>query len=251
MSNKDDVTAGDKELQSFLDGKDGVAAAYHELAVEEPPRELDALILRAAHQGSSKQQAKGRPWQAMLSLAASLVVGMMIGSVFLGNLNLQETTVSTAAFMASEVSTVNGPQATELAEIPANAKAVASADVAVSDVSSALVIVNAAERQQTGRSAPATRPALAVAESFAPRREETEEIVVTGSRIAEREVVPVAYRSTVVEWLEEIAYLRLSITELQTELETENGNLNEEEQLFRQAYPQLDLDTELDALDQD
>ncbi len=64
----------DRDLQRFLDGDDPVAQAYRDLPSDEPPAELDALILEAARV-EAKRPVRPR-WFVPLSVAATVVLGV-------------------------------------------------------------------------------------------------------------------------------------------------------------------------------
>jgi hypothetical protein len=71
----------DNDLKAYLDGRDGVSAAYRKMANEEPPRALDQSILRAARKQAQPSAAlwytKRRPY----ALAASFMIAIVAVSL--------------------------------------------------------------------------------------------------------------------------------------------------------------------------
>jgi hypothetical protein len=87
MSNTEDNTPIDNELKVYLAGEDGVSAAYRETGAEEPPAELDRLILAAAHSAVNNTVNPHVPrklasLQQKLPIAASFMVGVLITSMY-------------------------------------------------------------------------------------------------------------------------------------------------------------------------
>lgn len=84
----DNDSKHDSELASYLDGSDGVSRAYGSLGQAEPPAALDARILAAARAANTGVAKAAEPvsrniaprWRGGVALAASLVLGVMIGT---------------------------------------------------------------------------------------------------------------------------------------------------------------------------
>lgn len=84
----DNDSKHDSELASYLDGSDGVSRAYRSLGQAEPPAALDARILAAARAANTGVAKAAEPvsrnvaprWRGGVALAASLVLGVMIGT---------------------------------------------------------------------------------------------------------------------------------------------------------------------------
>lgn len=76
----------DKQLEDYLQGKDGVSSAYDQLGQEKPPADLDERILLAARSAIAGQKPakKAIPYQAY-SIAASVCLMVLAATLFLQN----------------------------------------------------------------------------------------------------------------------------------------------------------------------
>lgn len=227
----------DSELASYLDGSDGVSRAYARLDQPEPPAALDARILAAARAGNPDMVNAARPasrataprWRGATALAASLVVGVVIG-----------TQVPRSAVVPLSSSDV----AMEKASLP-------QATAPMAEVAEFAVAAEAA--------APAPAPALPVPQGIqaqravADRAAEAPAGAVTGARIQQRAFAaappPAAepeYRRGVLLWLQEIARLQAQVEAG----EPVQARLDDERTRFTARYPDIDLALELENLAQ-
>src|SRR5688572_27020257 len=99
MSKFDDNTPIDNELKAYLAGEDGVSATYRQLGAEEPPAELDQLILAAARNAVQKDKPRTTTnSRQRFSLAASFMVGVLVTSMYFNREGeFAETAVTSAA----------------------------------------------------------------------------------------------------------------------------------------------------------
>jgi hypothetical protein len=76
----------DKQLEDYLQGKDGISSAYDQLGQEKPPADLDERILLAARSAIAGQKPakKAIPYQAY-SIAASVCLMVLAATLFLQN----------------------------------------------------------------------------------------------------------------------------------------------------------------------
>ncbi|MES2624964.1 MAG: hypothetical protein V4628_06785 [Pseudomonadota bacterium] len=155
MSNSDDKTPIDSELKAYLAGEDGVSATYRQASTEEPPVELDRVILAAAHaavqtsvgkkntaQQIEKQKgapAKENKLRQRLSIAASFMVGVLVTSMYFDQQNeittsamfsdaVQEGFVAPAAQLPAPPIAVATDATSTAAPAPAAAAAIAELD---------------------------------------------------------------------------------------------------------------------------
>lgn len=234
---------GDNDLKAYLDGRDGVSAAYRKTAQEEPPRALDELILKAARKQAPPSTelwyTKRRPY----ALAASFMIAVVAVSLYFSEL---DEIVVPEAIERATVRTVE----LQRADAPAKADA-AVADTAATTPESLTANVALAPAFETRQLAPAVRtvgadpvappaaPAVdlnreafarvaepvavvidgplleaieaeaagAQAPQVATAASTLEEITVTGSRIMRRDEGDVSYRNSREDWLDEIRFM--------------------------------------------
>lgn len=234
----DNDSKHDSELASYLDGSDGVSRAYDSLGQAEPPAALDARILAAARAANAGVAKAAEPvsrkvaprWRGGFALAASLVLGVMIGT-----------------------------QVPRSAVVPAS-----SSDVAMEKVAAPQSVVPVAEDAQFAgavapEAAPASAPALQATQgvraqrAVADRAEEASAAVVTGARTEQRAAAaappPAAepeYRRGVLLWLQEIARLQEQVEAG----DAVQARLDDERTRFTARYPDIDLALELENLAQ-
>ena len=246
MSDKDEHKHDDADLAAYLDGSDGVSDAYRSLEQAQPPAQLDARILAAARGEGSSGERKSAGNLAVarlrgrLSLAASLVLGVIIGSQFPADLRLHQEAVTSREKAASQEDVaVALPDAPE---VRSGLEAVSEFFSVAEDVATA-VPSNPAARRST-QMQPETAGLSA-----------TDEIVVTGARLQRAEAPVIAslaavdsmdYRQSVVLWLREIARLQEQLSE--NESAVLQQQLEQEMLQFRQRYPTLALERELENL---
>jgi hypothetical protein len=284
MNRRDDKALDDAELTPYLEGRDGVSAAYRASSKEAPPAALDQAILQAAR-ASLRQPAapaKTASLRNYYSLAASLVLGMMLGTWVLNDTqeapevlttsertpipvnDREEFTVVVEAPRETEAPVQAAPQSTAVrppapaipAEPPAAViPAIPEPATAVADATEAAETARAAvqpqeeqiqeEQSQGGQSQreqPQRQQPQAIAVDLA-REEQLEEVMVTGARIRAEP----RYRESRDSWVD-------AITALVEELQTVSGDpepliatLEEERDLFEQTYPDVDLDAAVAA----
>ena len=71
----------DREFEKYLEGKSGLSKLYADLPEVDVPKHLDAAILAEAHRAVNSRPG-GKPkrrWVIPLSMAASLIVAVMVG----------------------------------------------------------------------------------------------------------------------------------------------------------------------------
>ncbi len=287
-----DDTNSDHDLKAYLDGRDGVSAAYRETAQEEPPRALDAAILQAARKharpSTAAWYAKRRPY----AIAASFMIAVIAVSLYFSALD--EIVVPSAIEQAT-VRAVELRSAERSADADDAAKAAAEAAVSAETQSTAAAPAPAFDTRRlappvrTVGATPVAPPAVREtrSEAFARRpeppvplvitgplleqieadaaaqtqqgptadsgREENalEEIVVSGSRIRDDE--DRSYRESREDWLDAISAMAKEV-EASARLVTARAatarleaELEEEIALFLDAYPDTDIEAELDA----
>ncbi len=101
---KSDDKHNDRDLKAYLDGSDGVSAAYRKAARDEPPAALDRAILDAAREEvvAKEPAIGGREIPHMYgtaALAASVMVGILATSLYF---NPQEIAVPVSAPAAGQ-----------------------------------------------------------------------------------------------------------------------------------------------------
>lgn len=247
MSDKDDHKHDDADLASFLDGSDGVSDAYRNLEQVQPPAHLDARILAAARGAAVVGEQKSpddfavAKLRGRLSLAASLVLGVIIGSQFPADLRLQQEAASSMEKAASQDEASQASAGTPSRQV--DAEAVAESFAVAEDIANAAPPGPGAPRsiQAQGQTA-----GLAAAE----------EVLVSGARL-QRSALPAAapaaaaaepvYRQSVVAWLQEISRLQEQMGDSDSPVLQQQ--INGERALFQQRYPGIDLDLELENLD--
>ena len=230
----------DNDLKAYLDGRDGVSAAYRKSAQEEPPRAIDQAILMAARKQTQPSTeawyTKRRPY----ALAASFMIAVVAVSLYFSELDeivapaaIEQDTVRAVEFQRT--ATGNAEKITEEAAAPeaqlANLAAPAQFDRR--QLAPAVPTLRAADSVPAPAAAPAIRviddgfaravepprvvidgPLLeqieqdAAGAQAAPQRNTAEgnleDIMVTGSRIMRRDQGDVAYRDSREDWLAEI-----------------------------------------------
>ncbi len=144
MTESDDKHT-DSELKPYLEGRDGVSAAYRKSGREEPPAMLDHAILQAARaavkpvvampivaertQSNSPLESTQRSWREPYALAASLMVGVLGASIYFSQNDLP---VSAPTEQKSEAAPALAPLQPPVVLLPAPAiqQEVPSADTA-------------------------------------------------------------------------------------------------------------------------
>jgi hypothetical protein len=272
MQMKDNGQDNDKALKAYLEGSDGVSAAYRQLGAEEPPAGLDAAIRRAAAQAVAMQPAAaGAPGKSpepvnnrtsnmpgLLSLAASLVAGVLIGVVVMdqggtgfGSQPEMKSATAEAGAVAVQLSDEATGPATAARSPEVEQPLAVSLDnlVQVNGPQGAAPASESRELAATPprdvirlQSARQAEPAVAAASDTV-----LEEVILTGSRVRTPEEA-IAYRSDQAEWLAAMAEMRQNLQDTRNREAGLAASLEEELQLFMQQYPDVDLDTALDAL---
>jgi hypothetical protein len=98
MSKTEDNTPIDNELKAYLAGEDGVSATYRQAGAEEPPAELDQLILAAARDAIQKNKPRTTTnSRQRFSLAASFMVGVLVTSMYFNQEGEFPRTATTSA----------------------------------------------------------------------------------------------------------------------------------------------------------
>jgi hypothetical protein len=273
----------DQDLKTYLDGRDGVSAAYRKTAQEEPPPALDARILKAARK---EVQPSTETWYASrrpYALAASVMVAVLGLSLYLGTLDrlvvpgeVQQESVTAVEFRRVERAAApaappeqdeEAPQVALKPQFEARQLAPPVPTVGIAD--NAGVAAGALDVSVDALALTAEPPAIVIdgplleeieaeadaTRAQAARREsaELEEITVTGSRIMRRESGDTSYRASREEWLDEIRSMAEEL-DARSRLVTANrsaavlqGQLEEEIELFLEEYPDTDIDAELEA----
>lgn len=272
----------DQELKAYLEGRDGVSAAYRKSAQEEPPAALDRLILDAARR---QARPSAEAWYAArkpYALAASVMIAVVALSLYLGTLDdvvlnqeaAQAPTVATPIeFQRAERSAVRQSAAEEAgaARAQANFEArqlappaptVGASDAPPAPAAAALatdalavgvqveppaIVIDGTLLEEIEAKADAARAADASRATAG-----LEEVVVTGSRIMRREEGDLVYRASRASWLAEIRVMADEL-EARSRLVTARRSaavleeqLEEEIDLFLEAYPDTDIDAELE-----
>ena len=271
----------DHDLKAYFDGRDGVSAAYRQTAREEPPAALDAAILKAAR-SSVKPAPAGWHARKSYALAASVMIAVAAVSLYFGSLDdslLQpeaptaqadapvnvvelapreraESAIEDAATEAApQVASNAGVREFERRQLAPPVATVGAQDTAGAPASAAAPAVDAFARDL---GEPATTvidgPFLEQleAEAAAAAADQTEEITVTGSRIMAPPRNDVSYRASREEWLDELRALRAElervsrVTVAQRNRDVLENRLDEEIELFLEAYPDTDIEAELE-----
>jgi hypothetical protein len=280
----------DNDLKAYLDGRDGVSAAYRETAQQEPPRALDEIILKAARKQAQPSTelwyAKRRPY----ALAASFMIAVVAVSLYFSSLDeiVVPEAIERATVRAVELQRADAPEADEkVADAAASPEATAGNVAlapafetrqlapAVPTVGADPVAPPAAPTVDLNREAFArvAEPAAVVidgplleaieaeaAGAQAPQVASTggalEEITVTGSRIMRRDEGDVSYRNSREDWLDEIRFMtdefesRSRLITARAAAARIEEQLNEEIELYLEAYPEADIEAELEALEE-
>lgn len=259
MSDKDEHKSDDAVLTSYLEGSDGLSDAYRTLSREQPPAHLDARILAAA-QGAEVENARrvstpggfnSSSLRGLVSLAASLGLGIMIGAVFLGDPELQPEAASS---LEKAVSQGGFPPPTEAAPRQEADRARAAESFAVSERVAPEPQVQATQVRLAAEATPVnqTAPRGSVNQQRNAAPGGFEEIVVTGSRLqqsAGAAAAPAAddagpdYRQSVVSWLVEIYRLEEQLRGIESIVLQQQ--LDEEVALFEERYPGINLVDEI------
>ena len=142
--------------------------------------------------------------------------------------------------------------------VPAQSKAESSETSALADNSTAAQspqadanaeVLDSAIQSAGLASTAAPLPPVEVARAESDATGSLEEIMVTGSRIRSDTEFDVSYRQTREEWLQEILALGEEVINEVERLEEINTQLEEEAALFSEAYPDFDLEAELQNLE--
>lgn len=230
MNSNDDTRAGDKELRSYLDGSDGISAAYRQASREEPSEALDAAVLQRAHAanggtpaaaGAGRQGVGRAQLRGLGALAASMLLGVMLGSMFRGT--APQPAAQSGADEAFVRRNVESALPAETVEV----------DLRRDEPVEGRELM--AREEASGDTAGALAPQRTVISDA-----ELGEIIVTASRIRLPERGAPAYRGSQDEWFQEIIALSRALDET-------DAQLREEMRLFRARYPEVDLDTALVA----
>jgi hypothetical protein len=251
MTNPDDKhddKREDQQLAAWLDGRDGVSAAYRQTAREEPPPALDRKILQAARD-AVQPQAPSHVARPVYALAASVMVAVVGLSLYIGSRD----------DMALQQEKATEQRVTETFEqrqlTPTAPTVSAGAAVAPAPPPAAVQRTEAFARSEEAPATVIDGPLLEQIEAEAARAgavaTQREQIVVTGSRIVRLNRDEPAYRASRDEWLAEmraiVAALERSTsqgvsqrdtTELQRRLEDEIDH-------FLVAYPNTNINAEL------
>lgn len=276
MNRQDDTSGTDAELSSYLEGKDGVSAAYRASSAEMPSAALDAAILQAARASLRTTAAKPPKAPALrnyYSLAASLMLGMMLGAVLFRGDNEAPVAITASApqgsddFRKTVVLTeesagevVDSAATQAVPELPAAAQAEAFAaqepPAPASDaVAPPAPAGNSEFRERTLPAPPppivtrnvggtSVAPPRTQAQAQAARVESTEEeITVTGSRIFR-----LSYRDNQEDWLREMLRMSEQLEDAQEDMTTLRETLELERAEFSAEYPDVPLDQALREL---
>ncbi len=273
---KSDDKHSDKDLKAYLDGTDGVSAAYRKTARDEPSAALDRAILDAARREvvSKELEIGGRQMPHMYgtaALAASVMVGILATSLYF---NPQQVVVPVSVPASAESVVLDEPRAERLeqqrnadqAGVPDTrafqvrqiAPAAPAVGVANAPAAPAPAVANDVRTDAFARLAEAPPvviegPLLERIEADAAQAQqsetaELEEVTVTASRVLRGDDRDYSYRDSREDWLEQI---RTQVEELEA-LGRLTGNtvfqeqqLQEEMDLFMEEYPDADLDAEL------
>lgn len=249
MSRDDDHT--DNELKSYLDGRDGVSAAYRKTAREEPPEGLDRRILRAARADARPGAGRGKRSLARpYMLAASVMIAVLAGTLYFRQ---PENVLAPAESDASFTTTAEVQRAEDVAQPAAEQERQrdrAEPQAAGADSQGAFTTRRLAPPSPTvgisptAAAPPPTRDSAALARSSggtefvisgallerieaeaqgnlaepqAIAAAPLEEITVTGSRIGAVEDEDLSYRASRDEWLAVIRYLEEERNTLSTQ----------------------------------
>lgn len=286
MNKENDTPVDDTELTPYLEGRDGVSETYRATSSETPPSSLDAAILHAARAslGKTTPQKKTPALRNYYSMAASLMLGLMLGAVVFrsgDDAPAPSLDVATPAGPAiSEKTVVLTAGEAEASDTAAAAPAAEAfvADVAEDSLAEPQPAITAGDNDTAGAAAPADEArfrerTLAPTQPVAPPRNvgsnnaldqvieaarqartaqaarvdagQQEEITVTGSRI-----VRLSYRDNQEDWVEEIARLAEQLDDARNRVERERlQNLLELERMeFETEWPDVDLDAKLEEL---
>jgi hypothetical protein len=264
----------DGALKSYLDGSDGLSAAYQQLDQEQPPATLDARILAAARGAVPASTARDLPpARATTSrpprraLAATFMVCALSAMFYFS----QRDTRAPAFSVPSEAETAAFSRADDAGTEDAAAKRAAPAAMTVSGSLAPRAAAPApapAERTSVvpvrGSLAPPGTATSDGAVRFSTQPDESRvEINVTGSTApagaasgnslgADTTFVlaPPGYRDSRDNWLQYLRDLQRDIdasTTAEPRLEALTARLAQEKADFANAYPDADLDALLDA----
>jgi hypothetical protein len=268
MSKTEDNTPLDGELKAYLAGEDGVSAAYRQAGAEEPPAELDRLILAAARDAVQKDIPRATATSRQkFSLAASFMVGVLVTSLYF---NREDFTGSAVTSAELEEQAIIYQSVEQTAPAPAPATQAIAGDVQLEPLIQAAPqatgqltdqltsAIAPPERQETSQSK--AEAALSSANSSAlrvivnnaippfrasmSRAPESNAATASRAEVTDDSEPDLSYRQTREEWLMAIFALR----EQAEQLANTNAQLGEEVELFSATYPDLDLDAELQAL---
>lgn len=249
MKEPDDKGTLDAQLKPYLDGQDGVSAAYRQASEEQPPAGLDALILSAARE-AVKQSAPGskRRWGGY-RVAASFMVGVLATSLYFNwqeGVDLADAPVASTQLSprAAESSGSDGASAREAPQLIPEA--------VVQEVSTANRRI-AAQGTTVAPAIPTFTPPLRQT-SAAVRAElreagaaQLEEIAANGAFIvgANANEPDLSYRATQEQWVAYIRSLSQRMSALSQAFDAGTVSLEEEMALFAEAYPDVDLEVAL------
>ncbi len=238
----------DKILQEYLDGSDKLSATYQSLQDEKPPAALDESILLAARESVAGKAASKKiiPVQAY-SIAASVCVAVLVVSLFIGNESdlirdgVEPLSIPVSDMPAAEIQNLQIESSDTLQE----SDLIGAGATNNTTLAETVLAPQAAESVQTGTAILAIDEVLEAADVAAARALQLEEIgsaqrAEVSEQFAELEALAQPdYRQSMDTWLAEIQ--RLTTTGNDVELE-------EEQRLFVQAYPDIDIDAALAEL---
>lgn len=225
----------DSTLKSYLEGKDGVSATYRKVAGEEPPAEIDALILQAAAGAVAKPATQpGASRRQQYAMAASLGLGVLLTSLYYEQQVPQDTgpLIITAS--------VDQRQVGELEFTASKAADVGVADGGVADAGVAQAPEQAKVAQAENFLAPAATAFSPQAAQPAPQS--TAAQIVVNERAATLQFFD---RQAQDLWLEEILRIASELESSVSESEVLRQRLEAEMASFSAIYPDFDLDAAL------
>ncbi len=245
----------DKQLEDYLQGKDGVSPAYDQLGQEKPPADLDERILLAARRAIAGQKPakKAIPYQAY-SIAASVCLMVLAATLFLQN--EEELTGADIQSRAIPVMDSIEESAFQLeadfiqpAPAAAETQAAAPAPTAAQAQAEALQLESQEASQRV-----VTEDDLAAQALEAIENANVQGAAATGLQVFSQEQVSALdnapqtaqttaaalppYRASAESWLAEIQRLQA----------IEPAQAAEEIRVFALEYPEMDIEAALEAL---
>jgi hypothetical protein len=274
----------DHDLKTYLDGRDGVSTAYRKTAHDEPPAALDALILKAARQQAGPSTETWYAARKPYALAASVMIAVAGLSLYLGTLDelvssaemQQADAVEAVEFQRQERAEPPPQEEEQEAErrrvavapsadlptrqLPAPAPTISAANAPAAPSAAAGVATDALARRVESPVIVIDGPLLesieaeaAAAQAVQQEIASLEEIQVTGSRIVRRrDAGDLSYRESREDWLDEIRSMtdeldqRSRLITARRSANVLEEQLEEEIDLFLEAYPDTDIDAELE-----